>query len=151
MLRVDAVSATADFFELGGQSLLATQAIGRLCDVLGRPVPLRSLFALPVLRDFAAALEAAAPAAERAEAPIPPCADAAREQLSFAQQRLWFLDQWMPGSALYSLPFAFRLEGPWRRPSWSRRSRPWWTGMSPCAPPSPEKAPPSSASPRTCP
>ncbi|NOK08417.1 non-ribosomal peptide synthetase [Corallococcus exercitus] len=112
VLRVDAVSATADFFELGGQSLLATQAVGRLCDVLGRPVPLRSLFALPVLRDFAAALEAAAPAAERAEAPIPPCTDAAREQLSFAQQRLWFLDQWMPGSALYSLPFAFRLEGP---------------------------------------
>ncbi|AFE10581.1 Long-chain-fatty-acid--CoA ligase [Corallococcus coralloides DSM 2259] len=112
VLRVGAVSATAHFFELGGQSLLATQAIGRLCDELQRPVTLRSLFAHPVLRDFAAALETAAPTAERAEAPIPPCADAAREQLSFAQQRLWFLDQWMPGSALYSLPFAFRLEGP---------------------------------------
>ncbi|MHA7630794.1 non-ribosomal peptide synthetase [Corallococcus sp. M7] len=112
VLRVEAVSATADFFELGGQSLLATQAMGRLCDVLQRPVPLRLLFANPLLRDFAAALEVAAPTVERAEAPIPPCTDAAREQLSFAQQRLWFLDQWMPGSALYSLPFAFRLEGP---------------------------------------
>ncbi|WP_223632535.1 non-ribosomal peptide synthetase [Corallococcus sp. EGB] len=112
VLRVDAVSATANFFELGGQSLLATQAMGRLSDVLQRPVSLRLLFANPILRDFAAALEAAAPTAGRAEAPIPPCTDAIREQLSFAQQRLWFLDQWMPGSALYSLPFAFRLEGP---------------------------------------
>ncbi|RKI15374.1 amino acid adenylation domain-containing protein [Corallococcus sp. AB030] len=112
VLRMDAVGATADFFELGGQSLLATQAIGRLCDVLQRPVPLRLLFANPILRDFAAALEEAAPTVNRAEPPIPPCTDAAREQLSFAQQRLWFLDQWMPGSALYSLPFAFRLDGP---------------------------------------
>ncbi|NRD47821.1 non-ribosomal peptide synthetase [Corallococcus exiguus] len=112
VLRVDTVSATANFFELGGQSLLATQAIGRLCDVLQRPVTLRSLFAHPVLRDFAATLEAAAPVPEHAEAAITPCTGAAREQLSFAQQRLWFLDQWMPGSALYSLPFAFRLDGP---------------------------------------
>ncbi|NBD09133.1 non-ribosomal peptide synthetase [Corallococcus silvisoli] len=112
VLRVEAISATANFFELGGQSLLATQAIGRLRDALQRPVAMRSLFANPILRDFAAALEAAPPVTERSEAPLLPCTDAAREQLSFAQQRLWFLDRWMPGSALYSLPMAFRLEGP---------------------------------------
>ena len=32
--------------------------------------------------------------------------------LSFAQQRLWFFDQWEPGSIVYNLPAALRLQGP---------------------------------------
>ncbi|RKG91961.1 non-ribosomal peptide synthetase [Corallococcus terminator] len=111
VLRVDAVSATADFFELGGQSLLATRAIARLGNLLQRPVALRTLFEHPTLRDFAAALERIHPASGHTGAPIPPCTQAEREQPSFSQQRLWFLDRWMPGSPLYSLPMAFRLEG----------------------------------------
>ncbi|MCY1047015.1 amino acid adenylation domain-containing protein [Corallococcus sp. bb12-1] len=111
VLRVDAVSATAHFFELGGQSLLATQVIARLGDVVQRPVALRTLFEHPTLRDFAAALEAVHPTSGHVEARILPCTDATREQLSFSQQRLWFLDRWMPGSPLYSLPMALRLGG----------------------------------------
>ncbi|RKH21643.1 amino acid adenylation domain-containing protein [Corallococcus sp. CA047B] len=111
VLRVDAVSATADFFELGGQSLLATRAIARLGDLLQRPVALRTLFEHPTLRAFSAAVETGHPTSGHTEAPIPPCTGAAREQLSFSQQRLWFLDRWMPGSPLYSLPMAFRLDG----------------------------------------
>ena len=35
-----------------------------------------------------------------------------RPQLSFAQQRLWFLDQWQPGSAAYNITIVRRLRGP---------------------------------------
>jgi hypothetical protein len=42
---------------------------------------------------------------------IPRCEKADAYPLSFAQQRLWFLDQLEPGKALYNLPAAVRLSG----------------------------------------
>ncbi len=49
------------------------------------------------------------PAVSRSIAPLP--ADAVR-QLSFAQERLWFLDQLTPGSAVFNVPLAIKLSGP---------------------------------------
>ncbi|MFY1828583.1 amino acid adenylation domain-containing protein, partial [Myxococcus fulvus] len=111
VLGLDAVSATANFFDLGGHSLLATQAVTRMREATRRHIPLRVLFDVPVLRELCAGLEEAETGAED-EGLIPRAVGDERRAPSFAQQRLWFLDRWMPGSAVYSLPMAFQLDGP---------------------------------------
>ncbi|MFC9249746.1 condensation domain-containing protein, partial [Streptomyces sp. NPDC057136] len=102
VLGVDRVGAVDDFFELGGHSLLATQVVSRIRDVFGAEVPLAALFDHPTVRELAAVVDEA-----RTGAPVPPMAAADRDEplaLSFAQQRLWFLDQMEPGSAEYNVP-----------------------------------------------
>jgi hypothetical protein len=101
-----------NFFELGGHSLLATQVISRVRDAFGQEVALRSLFEQPTVVGLAREIEAGrglgaelqAPALERVER-------AERLPLSYAQQRLWFLDQLEPNSSFYNVPAAVRLSG----------------------------------------
>ena len=108
-------SASHDnFFELGGHSLLATRVDRRGCaSAFGVELPLRGMFEAPTVAELARRVEAAAArpvGAERAAA-------AARSSgggpapLSFAQQRLWFLDQLEPGSAVYNMPLVLGLRG----------------------------------------
>ncbi|MFJ9338744.1 amino acid adenylation domain-containing protein [Streptomyces sp. NPDC101733] len=107
-----------DFFALGGHSLRATRAVSRLGARLGTGVPLRLLFEHPTLERFAAALDAlraerpdgTARATELAAIGARPAGTDA--PLSFAQQRLWFLDQLQPGRPDYNIPVAARLRGP---------------------------------------
>jgi amino acid adenylation domain-containing protein len=99
------------FFALGGNSLLALRVVARVRAALAVELPVRALFDAPVLADFAARVEGALPK----EAPAPEPAAEARElraPLSFAQARLWFLEQLTPGIVAYHLPLAFRLAGP---------------------------------------
>jgi amino acid adenylation domain-containing protein len=106
------VGVNANFFELGGHSLLATQVVARLRDLMQVDVPLRSLFERPTLAEFAQAVAAARRMAQGM--PAPPLRPAPRDgalPLSFAQQRLWFLDQLEPGGAFYNIPVAVRLSG----------------------------------------
>ncbi|MFJ6483325.1 amino acid adenylation domain-containing protein [Streptomyces sp. NPDC091682] len=105
-----------DFFALGGHSLRATRAVSRLGARLGTGVPLRLLFEHPTLERFAAALDALR-AEGAAAATVAVTAIGARPAgepapLSFAQQRLWFLDQLQPGRPDYNIPVATRLHGP---------------------------------------
>jgi len=84
------------------------RVISRVRQVLGVEVPLGEVFARPVLGDFARELETAA----RAE--LPPVERAPREgpiPLSFAQQRLWFLDQLEPLNPLYNISYVTRMSG----------------------------------------
>ncbi|GGZ64689.1 hypothetical protein GCM10010371_25440 [Streptomyces subrutilus] len=105
-----------DFFALGGHSLRATRAVSRLGARLGTGVPLRLLFEHPTLDGFAAALDALGGDGPAATGPA---ADAIGARpagepapLSFAQQRLWFLDQLQPGRPDYNIPVAARIRGP---------------------------------------
>ncbi len=113
VLGVEQVGAEDHFFDLGGHSLLATQVMSRLRGAFGVEMPLRELFMAPRLADLAARIEAARPAGTQPIAP--PLVPAPREgvlPLSFAQRRLWFIDQLEPGSPLYNIPAALRIEGP---------------------------------------
>jgi len=113
VLHLDQVGIFDDFFTLGGHSLLATQAVARLRPVFGVEIPLRALFEAPTVAALAGRIEAALRAG--ATPPAPPLVPVPREgelPLSFAQQRLWFLDQLEPDSPFYTMPAALRLEGP---------------------------------------
>ncbi|HEV2765707.1 MAG TPA: amino acid adenylation domain-containing protein, partial [Pyrinomonadaceae bacterium] len=113
VLKAERVGRADNFFELGGHSLLATQAISRLREACGVEVPLRALFEHPTVEGQARVVEAALRGGDSSTAP-PPLVRVSREQelpLSFAQQRLWFLDQLEPASSFYNIPSAVRLRG----------------------------------------
>ncbi|RYZ34124.1 MAG: amino acid adenylation domain-containing protein, partial [Myxococcaceae bacterium] len=115
VLGVPRVGAEDSFFELGGHSLLATQAMSRIRSAFGVELPLRVLFEAPTVSRLALKVDEAARATHDTErSTIPALVRVARtgaEPLSFAQQRLWFLEQLQPGSAQYNLPTAIRLSG----------------------------------------
>jgi len=102
-----------NFFELGGHSLLATQVVSRIRDTFGVEMPLRRLFELPTVSALAEDIEVARHAGQKLRAPpITPMARDGHPPLSFAQQRLWFIDQLAPRNSAYNIPAAIRLEGP---------------------------------------
>ncbi|MFD6291565.1 amino acid adenylation domain-containing protein, partial [Streptomyces sp. NPDC060205] len=106
VLGVDEIGATDDFFELGGHSLLATQVVSRIREAFAAEIPLAVLFDHPTVRELAAVIDRTG---NQVVAAVPPMTVADRNEplaLSFAQQRLWFLDQMEPGSAEYNVPQA---------------------------------------------
>ncbi|MFL6234694.1 MAG: amino acid adenylation domain-containing protein, partial [Thermoanaerobaculia bacterium] len=107
VLGLERVSRTGDFFELGGHSLLATQVVARVRQALGVDLTLRQLFESPTVLGLVAQVQSAGLAAP----PIVPVPREGDLPLSFAQERLWFLDQLQPGSPVYNLPAAVRLRG----------------------------------------
>ena len=113
VLDIERVSVTDNFFELGGHSLRATQLISRIRDTLGCEIPLSVLFEAPTVADLAQALRSRAPAgAVTSTAPHAiPCRGSSRAPLSFAQQRLWFLEQLAPGTTAYNINHQLRLRG----------------------------------------
>jgi amino acid adenylation domain-containing protein len=107
------------FFELGGHSLLATRMISRLRSRLGVEAPVRLVFETPTVSGLAEIVEkltAGAQVQENDAAGMAPATDIALgdrlADLSFAQERLWFIDRFEPGGATYNIPVAFRINGP---------------------------------------
>src|SRR5262249_44838337 len=112
VLGVPRVSVEDDFFaDLPGHSLLATQVISRLRDRVGIELPLRALFEAPTVRRLAARALETAPAAAPGSGEIRPRAPGSAAPLSYAQERLWFIEQLTPGLPVYNLPLAVRIEG----------------------------------------
>jgi len=111
VLGVERTGIHDSFFELGGHSLLATRVVSRVREAFGIELSLRALFEGPTIAQMAEAVEAL----RRAGLPqLPPPVPVERTGgllLSFAQERLWFLDRLEPGSAFYNIPWALRLEG----------------------------------------
>ena len=112
LLGADAVGAEDDFFRLGGHSLLATQLASRIRRAFGVEVPLATVFEAPTVRALAARIEAALPDAPEPPSPMTAVARGGALPMSFAQERLWFLERLHPGRGLYNMPVRHRLDGP---------------------------------------
>ncbi|HTG36439.1 MAG TPA: non-ribosomal peptide synthase/polyketide synthase [Thermoanaerobaculia bacterium] len=112
LLSRETVGIHDSFFDLGGHSLLATQVISRVRESFGVELPLRLLFERPTVAALAEAVEAALGAGSGLTAPpLVPVPRGGDLPLSFAQQRLWFLEQLQPGTATYNMPTAVRFRG----------------------------------------
>src|SRR6266545_921703 len=116
LFGTDVVGREDNFFEMGGHSLLATRMMSRIRDVFKIEIALSSVFEEPTIEGLARRIEKAIKADEKVEAPplVKASRDgrrAARPPLSFAQQRLWFLDQLVPNNPFYNCPGAVGLEG----------------------------------------
>jgi amino acid adenylation domain-containing protein len=108
VLGVEQVGLEADFFDLGGHSLLATRLVSRVRAVFGVELPLQAVFETPTVEGLAARI------GHSPALPLDPIVRMPREQplaLSFAQQRLWFLERIEPGAAYLHLPAALDCEG----------------------------------------
>ncbi len=112
VLRVEQVGVQSNFFELGGHSLLATQLVSRVREVFAVDLALRNLFESPTVAGLSQRVEALRgsgmglmpPEIQRVkrDRPLP---------LSFAQERLWFLDQLERGTLAYNIPRVVRFQG----------------------------------------
>jgi amino acid adenylation domain-containing protein len=112
VLNIEQVGIHNNFFELGGHSLLGTRVISKIRSAFEVECPLRALFEAPTVEALARRIDQLSQNDDAQ--PVPPIASIDRSAplpLSFSQQRLWFLDQIVPGSALYNMPTALKLKG----------------------------------------
>jgi natural product biosynthesis luciferase-like monooxygenase protein/amino acid adenylation domain-containing protein len=112
VLGVDRVGIEDNFFALGGHSLMGMRVMARVRQAFDVDIPLRRLFEAPTIARLAEAVETATRSAPGRA--MPPIRAAAREgtlPLSFAQQRLWLLNQLEPDSAAYNLSAVIRMQG----------------------------------------
>ena len=117
LLRLETVGIHDSFFDLGGDSLLATHLVARLHRELGVELSLRDIFESPTAAELAAAVAAHRGEGAGAWGPVLRRRGGEPVPLSFAQRRLWFLDQLDPGNPAYNLPAAILLTGPLDRPA----------------------------------
>ncbi|HSF42617.1 MAG TPA: amino acid adenylation domain-containing protein, partial [Thermoanaerobaculia bacterium] len=112
VLGAEHVGIEDGFFDLGGHSLSAIQVISRVRGAFGVELPLRLLFEEPTPAGLAPHVEEALRArAGTLAPPIVPVPRSGEIPLSFAQERLWFLEQLQPGTAAYNMGMAVEMEG----------------------------------------
>ena len=116
-LEKDRIGIHDNFFYCGGHSLLVAKVLARVRQQMGLDLPIRSLFEHPTIAQL---LRHASGKEKAGEIQIPRVDRSEALPLSFAQQRLWFLDRLDPESAAYNIPIAFRMVGPLNGPALSQ-------------------------------
>ncbi|MEV7858765.1 amino acid adenylation domain-containing protein [Streptomyces hirsutus] len=115
VLGLDRIGLDDGFFDLGGHSLLATMAVSRIAQRLGREIELRTVFEHPTVRGFAPRVAAARVGGATGIVPVD---RGGPLPLSFAQERLWFLDRTSDRGESYLLWYCWRVRGGLDRAAW---------------------------------
>jgi amino acid adenylation domain-containing protein len=111
VLGLPSVRLQDNFFHLGGDSLLGTKVVARICEALGTTISLRDLFMFPSPATLAAAVDRNEQSKDR-ESLLPSRAPRVPSMpLSFAQERVWFFEQLEPGTPSYIVPALVRIQG----------------------------------------
>jgi amino acid adenylation domain-containing protein/non-ribosomal peptide synthase protein (TIGR01720 family) len=107
VLSVERMGIHDNFFALGGHSLMAARLVNMVRSAFGVEIGIRTLFEAPTVAQLASQLRFA----NAARRPLIRQPRPERLPLSYAQQRLWFIDRMEGPSATYNIPLALRLEG----------------------------------------
>jgi hypothetical protein len=118
VLHTEPVGINDNFFALGGDSLLATQVVARVHEALEVDLSIAGVLLQPTVADQAHLIEgglrqrvSTTKTPQPMPRSMPPCPDQQTFPLSFAQERLWFLDHFEPGNTAYNRALALRLSG----------------------------------------
>ena len=112
VLGLERIGGDENLFDLGCHSLLATRIVSRLREAFQIELPLLSIFTSPTVRGLAENVESSRATDYRSQ--VPPIGRAPRAAdlpLSFAQERVWFLNELLPDNISYYIPRAVRLIG----------------------------------------
>lgn len=112
VLGLGVVGVDDDFFAVGGHSLLATRVVSRIRDRFLVELPLRALFEYPTIAGLARELDRLTPSIAAETGGIPRASSRDALPVSFAQQRLWFLQLLDPDLPAYNIAAAVSLRGP---------------------------------------
>ena len=129
VLGLERVGVDDSFFDLGGDSLSAMRVIAAINKSLDADLSVRALFEAPTVAELA-------PRIGTEEGRLEPLVAVERPAvvpLSFAQSRLWFLDQLHGPSAVYNMAVALRLRGRLDADALARRWPMWWPATKSCA------------------
>jgi len=111
LLQTEPIGINDNFFELGGHSLKAVQLANRVGTQFQLKLPVRTIFESPTIAGLAERIARQSNGANGSLESIPSVDQDASPQLSFAQQRLWFLDQLDTQRAAYNIPAVVHIDG----------------------------------------
>ncbi|AZS50492.1 amino acid adenylation domain-containing protein [Entomomonas moraniae] len=106
-LTPDQVSTNSDFFGLGGDSILAIKLSSKIGKVFNKTVPINEIFTKRTIQALAIFLDEVEEGQQRIIAPV--IQHPEEQRLSFAQERLWFIESYENGSNAYNIPLVFKL------------------------------------------
>lgn len=112
VLNRERIGIHQNFFEIGGHSLVATRLVLRIREAFKIELSLREVFESPTVAGLSETIDVALKREALVEAPrIVRVSRDSFLPLSFAQQRLWFLEQLDGNRGLYNVPLAVRMKG----------------------------------------
>ncbi|HEX8103034.1 MAG TPA: condensation domain-containing protein, partial [Solirubrobacteraceae bacterium] len=113
VLQRPAIDPDENFIDAGGNSLSGVALVARVRDSFGVPLKLSDVFAAPILGELAQVIDRLPASREAGTTDATPARHGSGPApLSFAQERMWFLERLRPGSPAYHVPVAMRIVGP---------------------------------------